>query len=162
MLTTTAKWRLFRQAAKRTDYPKTLANLLITEGFSLMPPDSGEVKMAPAHFAALAQMAGEGRINASTAKRLVRELWGTDLDPCRVVAEKGLEQIRDENVLREVVSAVVAQNEKPVRAYLGGKQTALQSLVGMAMAKTGGKGDAVKIAELLVKELGKMNNHSEA
>jgi aspartyl-tRNA(Asn)/glutamyl-tRNA(Gln) amidotransferase subunit B len=143
----------FEQAAKLTDYPKTLANLLITEAFALMTPDCAEVKLAPAHFAAIAQMAGEGRINASTAKRLVRELWGSDLDPEKVVAEKGLEQIRDENVLRKVAADVIAQNEKAVRAYQGGKQTALQSLVGMAMGKTGGKGDAVKIGELLVEML---------
>ena len=67
----------FEETASCTKYPKTAANLLTGEIFRLFSGDEREIKISSGGFASIADMAGEGYINMSTAKRLVREVWKT-------------------------------------------------------------------------------------
>ena len=63
--------------------------------------------------------------------------------------EEGLEQIQDPAILSAAAQEVIAENEKIVRDYVGGKKAAFQALVGQTMKKTKGKGDPAQIQEIL-------------
>ncbi len=143
----------FESAAKKTNEPKLLANLILSEVFRLLPPDSSQIPIAPAHLATVADLIGEGRINSGTGKKLILELWQKDQDPETLVSEQGLEQISDEVLLAEYIHEVLTVDQKSVKDYKSGKEKALQTLIGQMMAKTKGKGNPVKIQELLLKIL---------
>ena len=142
----------FEAAAKLTTYPKILANLLLGELFSLLP--AGEDIAIPIAPDKLAPMSGSGRINSTTAKKLVRMLCDSpDADPEAIVRERGLEQIRDEALLRGYVDEALAADPKAVESYRAGKLSAAKAIMGRIMAKTGGRGDPVILDRLLSEAL---------
>lgn len=138
----------FEQAAALTAYPVLVANMILSDVARLMTEESG-IPIAPEHFAAIAQMSGDGRINSKTCRMLVKTLWEHDTDPEQLVKEKGLEQISDINTLTSFAKEVIAESQKIVADYRAGKKAAFQSLVGQVMKKTSGRGNPVKIQEIL-------------
>ena len=150
-------YEFFDKAAELTEYPKLLANLTLGELLSLT---DGDIKAEPGALAKVADLAGEGTINSSTAKKLVRALCeasdaGKVFDPVRYVEENKLAQIRDEALLRGYVIEALEADPKAVAAYRAGKSNAAKAIMGKIMAKTGGRGDPVILDRLLYEELSK-------
>lgn len=143
----------FEKAAELTSHPTLAANMILSDVSRLLQPDETEIPIKPEHFAAVAQMSGDGRINSGTCRSLVQMLWEKDIDPEIIVREKGLEQINDEAVLSGFVKEVIAQQPKSVADYKAGKAAAFQSLIGQVMKKTSGRGNPVKIKELMTELL---------
>lgn len=143
----------FEETAQHTDYAKIAANIIISEVFRILPPEGGKIELEPCNLAKIAEMAGNGIVNSSTAKKLVKEVWGNNKDPEAVVKEKNLAQISDEGVLNEIICEVISANEKSVNDYKSGKTVAIKALMGQVMSKTAGKGNPAKIDELLKKAL---------
>ena len=139
----------FEMAVGKTQYPKLLANLILSEIARHTDKEAIRIPINPGHMAMAAQLFGSGRINSGTAKRLVQMMWEDDRDPETLVVEEGLEQIQDPAILSAAAQEVIAENEKIVRDYVGGKKAAFQALVGQTMKKTKGKGDPAQIQEIL-------------
>ena len=142
----------FEQAAGQTKYPKILANLLLSEFLRLLP-EGEEIGYPAGYLASIADMSGEGQINSSTAKKVLKESVSSKEDPALLVERKGLKQIRDREALAAVAAEVLAENEKSVKAYRQGRSNAFQALMGSAMAKTQGRGDPELLAQLLTEGL---------
>ncbi|PIV86863.1 Asp-tRNA(Asn)/Glu-tRNA(Gln) amidotransferase GatCAB subunit B, partial [Candidatus Kaiserbacteria bacterium CG17_big_fil_post_rev_8_21_14_2_50_51_7] len=53
----------------------------------------------------------------------------------------------------EIVCTIIAREEKAVREYKNGKQTALQYLVGEAMRESRGAGNPQKLQKLFVEKI---------
>lgn len=147
----------FEAAAKQTAYPKLLANLMISELFAILPQDSDEVEIPieGAHLAAIATMSGDGTINSSTAKKLLRQIYEKDADPVQIVKDNNLAQISDPEILGKYVDEAIAADPGSVAAFKAGRTAAAKAIMGKIMAKTGGKGNPVKINELLEAALAK-------
>ncbi|MDD3832995.1 MAG: Asp-tRNA(Asn)/Glu-tRNA(Gln) amidotransferase subunit GatB [Oscillospiraceae bacterium] len=139
----------FEKAAELTAHPILAANMILSDVSRLLQPDETDIPIQPGHLAAVAQMSGEGRINSGTCRTLIQTLWEKDVDPEIIVVEKGWEQINDDGVLTGFVKEVIAQQQKSVADYKAGKAAAFQSLVGQVMKKTSGRGNPVKIKELM-------------
>ena len=148
----------FEAAAKLTAYPKLLANLMTGELFSLIGQDGDDVVIPidGAHLASVATMSGDGTINSSTAKKLVKTLFEKDADPEVIVKENDLAQISDPEILGKYVDEAIESDPKTVAAVKAGRTNAAKALMGKIMAKTGGKGNPVKINELLEAALAKI------
>lgn len=148
----------FEAAAKLTAYPKLLANLMTGELFSLLEQDGDDVVIPidGAHLASVATMSGDGTINSSTAKKLVKTLFEHDADPEVIVKENDLAQISDPEILGKFVDEAIEADPKTVAAVKAGRTNAAKALMGKIMAKTGGKGNPVKINELLEAALAKI------
>ncbi len=143
----------FEEAAKGTSYTKLLANLMLSEVFRLLPPESYTIEISPYTLGKITELYGEGRINNSTAKKLIQDLWGKSGDPEKMVATQGLEQISDESILAPLVSEVITNNKKSLEDYKNGKASAFKYLMGQVMARTKGKGNPVVIDRLLKEAL---------
>jgi len=143
----------FEAAASCGGDPKILSNLILSEIYRLLPQEKTAVPITPQNLAKLAGLIAEGKINSSVSKKLVSEMWENDRDPEKLVAEQGLEQVSDGGLLRSLARKVIAGDPKSASDYRGGKEKALQSLIGKMMAETKGKGNPVLIRELLLEEL---------
>jgi aspartyl-tRNA(Asn)/glutamyl-tRNA(Gln) amidotransferase subunit B len=147
-----ADW--FETAAKMTRYPKLAANFAISEVIKLVPPDGGEVPVSAKGMASVCDLAGDGKINAGTAKQLIKELSRGVVDPVRLVEERGLYQINDEALLSKLVAEAMAENPKSVADYKKGKTAAAKAIIGQTIAKTDGLGNPELIQRLVMKALG--------
>lgn len=74
----------FEAACESTAAPKTLANLMLTEVFRLLPPESTAIPLAPAHLGRLADMVEQGDISAGVAKPARGRPVGTRSGPRRL------------------------------------------------------------------------------
>lgn len=105
--------------------------------------------IAPENMAKLATLFGEQVINSSTVKKLLKRMWKSDFDPAIVVEQEELAQINDCELLTAVADEVIKMSEKLISEYRRGKEKAFESLMGNAMAKTGGKANPILLAEIL-------------
>jgi aspartyl-tRNA(Asn)/glutamyl-tRNA(Gln) amidotransferase subunit B len=106
-----------------------------------------------AGLATLLQLLDAGTINGPTAKELLAELYVTGGDARAVVAERGLGQVTDESQLAAAVEAAIAANPQAVADFRGGKDAALQRVMGAVMKATGGKADPKAVNRLLRERL---------
>ncbi len=141
----------FEAAAMQTSYPKLLANMMISELFRMMPPELDEavIPIEPCHLAAIAEMAGEGTINSTTAKKVLQMIYEEDRDPVEIVKENDLAQIRDPEMLKKFIDEAIASDPKSVADYKSGNVRAAKAIMGKIMRSTAGRGDPIMIGELL-------------
>lgn len=139
----------FEKCVIMSKQPKITVNLLTNDVFSRMNPENQAFCISPVQIASLSNMVADQVINSSTAKKVLQEIWNTEKAPEDVVAAQQLAQINDENVLREVVQAVLSANGQSVSDYKKGKTAAAKSLMGQAMAKTKGKANPVILQRLM-------------
>lgn len=139
----------FESAVAETEYPKLLANLLISEILKVYDPDKGSIGIDPMHLAQVADMQGSGEINSSVAKKVVNVLLEEDTDACEYVRKNDLGQINDENILNDLISQALSRNPKSVEDYKKGKVAAAKALMGQVMGATKGRGNPVLIEKLL-------------
>lgn len=143
----------FEQAAEKTRYPKLAANLVLSEILRLLPADEAEIPVSPEHLGRLADLFGDGRVNSGTCRQVLSLLWENDQDPEALVAEKGLEQVSDPALLSKLADEVLLQQPKMTADYRKGKTAAFQGLMGQMMKKTKGRGNPVKMREILLEKL---------
>lgn len=102
---------------------------------------------------------GTRKLNSASAKKILEIL----VDKNNITwQEKGIEgllteyeQNSDEGALLEIIKEVIAKNEKVVQEYKNGKLTAIQFLVGQAMAISHGKASPEILRQILERELTK-------
>ncbi len=116
--------------------------------------DSG---IKPRHVIDLLKMVSEGEVTEKVAEQLLVILLdkGVVEDIRKHAEEMGLLGVKTGRELEGIVEKVVAENEKAVKDYLGGRAEALHFLAGKIMALTKGKAAPGEVQRLLKKRLGK-------
>ncbi|MEK7638054.1 MAG: Asp-tRNA(Asn)/Glu-tRNA(Gln) amidotransferase subunit GatB [Patescibacteria group bacterium] len=140
-----------------TDYgklTKVAANWLITQlqpklnAVSAIPQDT---KITPALFADFVVRVASGQIGSTAAQVVLQTMWETGEDPEDIIKAKDLAQVSDSVSMNIFVEDAIAQSEKIVADFKGGKEVALKALVGKVMALSKGKADP-KVAEQMLRE----------
>lgn len=136
--------------------PEEAANWITSELFGLMR-ETGlsveEMKATPQDLVELVSLLHRGTISRTTAKEVLGLMVRTGQAPRRIVEERGLARIGDEDQLSRVVADVLRDNPGPVQEYLGGKEAVLRFLVGQVMRATRGRADPQLAGELLKQQL---------
>ncbi len=135
---------------------KLSANYIITELQKLLfksSKDISQVKISQENFAEFIKLIHQGEISSSAAQALLAEMFKTGTDPSIILDQKDLRQVSDGKELAKAVDKVIKENSKPVTDYKGGKQMALQFLVGQVMRETKGKANPQVVAKILREKL---------
>ncbi len=143
----------FEKAAAETQYPKLVANMLLSEVMRLADGEEDVCKILPQRMAALATLSGDGVINSATVKKLIKELWEADFDVAEKVEREGLAQVNDEAVILKWVQEAIQQNPKSVADYQKGKKAAAKAIVGKVMAASGGRANPTVVDRLVEAQL---------
>lgn len=107
-----------------------------------------ELNITPENFADLIVLISKGEISSRLAKDILKEMFVSGLDPRQIIQKKGLEQISDEKILKQIIEEVIKENPKAVEDYKKGKENALQFLIGKTMARLKGQGNPEIISKL--------------
>ncbi|MFH1346934.1 MAG: Asp-tRNA(Asn)/Glu-tRNA(Gln) amidotransferase subunit GatB [Spirochaetota bacterium] len=108
-----------------------------------------ELKITPENFADLVVLIVKGDLSSRMAKDILKEMSLTGLDPNKIIEKGGLKQISGEDELRPALEEIIKENSEAVSNYKKGKETALQFLIGQAMAKLKGKGNPEALKKIL-------------
>lgn len=136
---------LFSEISENGDKNKRIKLLFnyLTSDFKGLMNEIGlsidNIKIVPENFADLISLIIKGEISSRLAKDILREMASSGLDPRRIIAEKGLIQISDEETIKKAVMEIIEKNPKAVVDYKKGKENSLQFLIGQAMAKFKGQ-----------------------
>ncbi len=140
------------EGASISKNPKSVGNWIITEVFSRISEDvkeQGPLPITGTMVGELVNLIEDGVISSKIAKDVFAKMWDTGKAPGAIVDEEGLKQNSNTDELRGMALEVIAGNPKPVEDYLGGKEAAIQSLMGQMMRATKGKANPKMVIDLL-------------
>jgi aspartyl-tRNA(Asn)/glutamyl-tRNA(Gln) amidotransferase subunit B len=146
----------FEEAVGLGAEPKAAANWVVQDLAGLLNKARQEVgasKVTPRHVADLVTLVGEGTVSVSAAKQVLEEVFETGEPASEVIERRGLRQVTDASALEAWVDEAIAENPGPVEQFRGGKENALNALVGPVMRKSGGSASATAVRELLLRRL---------
>ncbi|KKU83499.1 MAG: Aspartyl/glutamyl-tRNA(Asn/Gln) amidotransferase subunit B [Parcubacteria group bacterium GW2011_GWA2_47_8b] len=139
----------------RADF-QLLYNYLTSDLFGLMAETGaaiGDIKIDPENFADLVILASGGKISSRTAKDILRKMLETGMDPNDIVKRENLGQISDESALEQTVASILEKHSAAVADFKKGKESALQFLIGKAMAELKGKGNPKLLQEMFIRKI---------
>lgn len=131
------------------------ANYIVSDLAGIYAKKGGEEYAAldPNGFSKLIRLVAANTLSSRGAKDTLALFVETGTDPEELALQHGLIQIHDEAELKQVVEAVLAEEGKAVDEWKGGKEAALQYLVGKAMKKSRGAGNPGVLRELILQGL---------
>jgi aspartyl-tRNA(Asn)/glutamyl-tRNA(Gln) amidotransferase subunit B len=112
-----------------------------------------EAKATPAHVADLVRLVGDGTISVTGGKQVLEEAFETGDQAEAIVERRGLRQVTDASALEAWVDEAIAENPGPVEQFRGGKEGALNAVLGQVMKKSGGSANPKVVRELLLQRL---------
>jgi aspartyl-tRNA(Asn)/glutamyl-tRNA(Gln) amidotransferase subunit B len=145
---------------KDTAYQTLAANYLVADIFGLLKKENKELLAenfpSPSSFKTLLDMIQNGELSSRGAKDML-PLMLTDksIDVKTTAEEKGFIQKNDPELLKSIVSEVIAENPTQVTDYKSGKESMFMFFVGQCMKKSKGAGNPALFQELLKVALGK-------
>ena len=147
---------LYEATVKLHNNPKAASNWIMGEMLrELTQKDisTGQFPLAPNQLAELIELIDNATISGKIAKQVFTDLLKTDQSPKAYVKEKGLVQITDTGAIDKLVDEAIANNPNAVNEYKGGKEGALNSLVGQVMKASKGKANPQIVRDLLTSKL---------
>ena len=135
---------------------KDSASWILTDCAGVLRKDGktlNDLEMTAETLATIIKMVDSGKINRNAGKKVLIAVVEDNADPARFVKEQGLDKKFDSSTIDSVIDKVIAENEKAVADYKGGKEKALMALFGACMKELRGAGDPAVIKELLTKKL---------
>ena len=112
-----------------------------------------DLKLRPERLARVITMTAEGRLNRGKGAEVLAGIFLSDEEPENYVKTHGLEQIRDDALLKEVVCQVLVNNSDQLNEYRAGKEKLFGFFVGQCMRQLKGKADPKAIGEALRRQL---------
>ncbi len=149
---TSAGAEYFEEVARGCGDAKQAANWVMGPIQSLMKEQSDTTAafaVRPPHLVELIGLVDEGRISDSVAKKVLRIMLEESKSVAEVVDERGLEQVRDRNLLISWVDQVMDAHPEEVERYRGGETNLLGFFIGRVMARSEGRADPRRVDELL-------------
>lgn len=132
----------FETAAKCTEYPEVLSNLMVTEGFRLMGTEDDFGSFPDAEkVSQLADLIGAGKINLGIAKKVLNVVWERNLTPESILNDNDWWPIDSYEVIKAIGQEIIKEMPQITKDFLSGKSKAIGAFMGQMMKRTEGKAD---------------------
>ena len=145
----------FEKVIKSSDV-KLATNWITGELFALLNEKDLGITQSPIsaeNLSKLINLIKNGTISGKIAKTVFELMANGDLDPQKVVEEKGLKQESDPKALESLIDKVIAENPDKVKEYKSGKEKLFGFFVGQAMKVSDGKANPKLVNDILKKKL---------
>jgi len=142
----------FEAVARAVGDAKAAANWVMGPAQALMNERRESIDVfavAPSSLAEIVVLVGDGTISDGVGKDVLRMVAEQGGSPRRIVAERGLAQVRDSESIAAWVSAVIDDFPDEVDRYRGGEARLLGFLVGQVMRRSEGRADPRRVNDAL-------------
>ncbi|MFY9198491.1 MAG: Asp-tRNA(Asn)/Glu-tRNA(Gln) amidotransferase subunit GatB [Acutalibacteraceae bacterium] len=146
---------LFEKTAELCGNPKEAANWIMVELMKLLNDSATlpeDMSFDDTSLAKIINLLAENKITRDTAKKVFAKVFEDDVDPEQYIKDNNLAVMTDNTLIKSTIEKVVADNQKSVDEYKGGKTQALQYLIGQSMRALRGQAPAQEVTKIL-KEL---------
>ncbi|MBO5066274.1 MAG: Asp-tRNA(Asn)/Glu-tRNA(Gln) amidotransferase subunit GatB [Clostridia bacterium] len=135
---------------------KTVASWILTECMGIMKRlEITSLDISADKLARIITLVESGEITRAAGKKVLSAVFEKDVQVDAFCEENNLNQKIDEGFILDTVKKTIADNDKIVADYKGGKTKAMQALFGLIMRELKGNGDPAVIRTLLETELNK-------
>lgn len=135
---------------------KTVASWILTECMGIMKRlEITSLDISADKLARIITLVESGEITRAAGKKVLSAVFEKDVRVDAFCEENNLNQKIDEGFILDTVKKTIAENDKIVADYKGGKTKAMQALFGLIMRELKGNGDPAVIRTLLETELNK-------
>ena len=131
-------------------------NWITGELFALLNDKGLEISQSPIsakNLSKLINLIKDGTISGKIAKSIFEDMVNGDLDPQKIVEEKGLKQESDPKALEVLIEKIINENREKAIEYKQGKEKLFGFFVGQVMKNSGGKANPQIVNEILKKKL---------
>ncbi|MCM8760338.1 MAG: Asp-tRNA(Asn)/Glu-tRNA(Gln) amidotransferase subunit GatB [Candidatus Omnitrophica bacterium] len=132
----------FEGCVKKGGKPKTIANWIMGDLTALLKAAKKDIEASsfpPEYLVQIVSMIEDGKITGVVAKFVLQESFNTGMSPEKIVLERDLLQIEDDEAISNIVEEIITEHKEAVEDYKNGKQQALSFLIGQVMRRTKGK-----------------------
>ncbi|MDI6730728.1 MAG: Asp-tRNA(Asn)/Glu-tRNA(Gln) amidotransferase subunit GatB [Candidatus Altarchaeum sp.] len=105
-------------------------------------------------LADLFMLLANNRITENTGKKILERVIDSGDLPSDIVEKENLMTESNDDVLKNIITDVLAKNQKAADDYKNGNKSSLNFIVGQIMRNTKGKADNKKVMEILEEKLG--------
>ena len=147
--------KYFEEVIKKSDV-KISTNWITGELFALLNEKNLEIIDSPIsakNLSKLINLIKDGTISGKIAKTVFEMMADGDIDPQKIIEDKGLKQQSDPKELEKLINKVVNENQEKVKEYKSGKEKLFGFFVGQVMKVSGGKANPQLVNEILKKKL---------
>ena len=106
--------------------------------------------ITPAQVAEIVAMVDAGKLTTKLAQQVAVAVLDGEGEPAQIVADRGLEVVRDDSALQKAVDDALAANPDIADKIRGGKVAAAGKIVGDVMKATRGQADPARVKELVI------------
>ena len=150
--------QLFEQTVAELDGvpAKTVANWIVQNLTAVLNEreiSPADVRLKPRQLADVIRIVEDGTVSVTAGKQVLEEVVTTGKPAEQVVEERGLRQVSDTGALEAWVDEAIAENPGPVEQFRGGKEGALNAVVGQVMKKSRGSANPKLVQDLLRQRL---------
>ncbi len=147
------QWADFFEAviadSKEADLIKNTANYIVSDLIGHIKNLGTEHKVTTDSFRELMLMLQKGDISSRGTKDILKIMFENGGNPKEIADKHGLIQKSNEDELKKMLEAIIAENPGPVAEYKAGKQAALQFFIGQAMKISKGSANPQILKKLL-------------
>ncbi len=112
-----------------------------------------DIFVTPKMLADLIQVLEKGDISSKQAKEVLYDSLKEDKEPLKIIEEKGIRQIGNDEEILKIVKEVFVENKEAKEQYKSGKTNIVDFLVGQVMKKTRGKANPAMAMQFIKEEL---------
>lgn len=149
--------KLFEKTCDVCGKPKEAANWIMVELMKLLNDSSTlpeNMSFNDESLGKIINILAEGKITRNTAKKVFAKVFAEDVDPVKYIKDNNLMVMTDTSAIKTTIEKVIADNEKSVNEYKGGKTQAFQYLIGQSMKALRGQAPAPEVMKILKELLG--------
>ena len=149
--------KLFERTVEITKNPKDSANWIMGELMKML----NDTQTLPENMAfngdslgTIINLLNGNKISRDSAKKVFEKVFTDNVDPVQYVKENNMEMVSDAGAIKPIIEQVLANNEKAVNEYKGGKAQSFNFLIGQSMRALKGKAPAAEVTKILKELLG--------
>ncbi|ORM29161.1 Asp-tRNA(Asn)/Glu-tRNA(Gln) amidotransferase subunit GatB [Williamsia sp. 1135] len=109
-----------------------------------------DLPITPVQVAKVVALVEEGKLTNKLAQQVVTAVLDGEGEPEQIIADKGLEVVRDDSALQKAVDEALANNPDIAEKIRSGKVAAAGKIVGDVMKATRGQADPGRVKELVL------------
>lgn len=154
----------FEKTARLCRAPKSASNWIMREVLRYLKEKNQSIEsfpLPPDLLAELIKLVEEKKITMAVAKEVIfPEMILRPRSPQKIIEEKGLQRISDEDTIKAIINQVIEKNPGPVNQYKQGKTQVLGFLMGQVMKETRGLADPQLVQSWLKARLDELASQS--
>ncbi len=112
-----------------------------------------ELSITPEQVARIIALIGEGKLTTKLGRQAADGVIAGEGNVDKVIADRGLEVVRDDGAIEAAVDEALAANPDIVEKYRAGNTKVTGAIVGAVMKATKGKADPAQVNQLIAKKL---------